>query len=68
MSENYFSYLLRIWRTSSSGDPTWRIMLEDPHTREVIGFDGLDSLINHLQNLAGGTADPDDQDQLAGGK
>jgi hypothetical protein len=65
MPEKYFSYLLRLWRTGSSDNPTWRIMLEDPHTREVIGFDGLDSFIKHLQNLAGETADPDDQDQIA---
>jgi hypothetical protein len=68
MSEKYYSFLLRLWCTDSQEHPTWRVMLEDPHTRKVIGFDGLDALINHLQNLAGGTADPDDQDQVAGGK
>jgi len=64
MPKKYFSYLLRLWRIGSKERPTWRVMLEDPHTREVIGFDGLDSLINHLQNLAG-SPDPDDQDQIA---
>jgi len=68
MPEKYISYLLRLWRTGSQEHPTWRVMLEDPHTREVIGFDGLDSLINHLQNLAIGSADLDDQDHFAEGK
>jgi len=65
MPGKYFSFLLRLWRTGSQEHPSWRVMLEDPHTRKVIGFDGLDSFINHLQNLAGGSADSDDQDQLA---
>jgi hypothetical protein len=67
MSEKYYSFLLRLWRSDSQEHPTWRVMLEDPHTRDVIGFDSLDALINHLQNLAGGTADPNNQDQIAGG-
>jgi len=68
MPENYFSFLLRLWRTGSPEQPTWRVMLEDPHTHEIVGFDGLESFITHLQNLAGGSADPNDQDHVAGGK
>jgi hypothetical protein len=52
MTEKYFSYLLRIWHRGSQEDPIWRVMLEDPHSREVFGFDGLDAFINFLQNLA----------------
>jgi hypothetical protein len=63
MPEKYFSYLLRIWLTDSQEIPTWRVMLEDPHTREVVGFDDLDAFLNHLQNLTGKPAPhQDDQD------
>jgi hypothetical protein len=68
MSEKYFSFLLRLWRTGSRECPIWRIMLEDPHTREVFGFDSLEAFLIHLQSLAGEISDPDDQNQVSGEK
>lgn len=62
----YFSYLLRIWQTGSEEPSTWRVMLEDPHTRQTFGFESLDALFYHLQKLtAGELIDSNDPDQLA---
>jgi hypothetical protein len=45
----YHSYLLRIWRTGSYGERTWRCMLEDPHTGQQHGFADLDALCAFLR-------------------
>ena len=59
MPGKYFSYLLRLWETGSQEHSAWRVMLEDPHTREVVGCDGLEAFFVYLQKLTGDTADPD---------
>lgn len=67
MPGQYFSFLLRMWQTGLKENETWRVMLEDPHTREVLGFDSLDAFFCHLQNLAAEElADPNNPDQFAG--
>jgi hypothetical protein len=67
MTEQYFSFLLRLWRTSSQEDSIWRVTLENPHTHEIIGFDGLETLLVYLQDMADQQpADPHDPDSLAG--
>jgi hypothetical protein len=52
MPDQYFSFLLRIWCTGSQDHPVWRVMLEEPHTREVVGFDNMDAFLRHLEKLA----------------
>jgi len=42
----YFSYLLRMWRTGEHS--AWRASLEDPRTGERVGFNGLDTLFTFL--------------------
>ncbi len=46
------AYMLRFWKVRSL-DPqrpsAWRFSLEDPHTRERMGFADLDALISFLQ-------------------
>jgi len=43
----YFSYLLRIWRTGKEG--AWRASLEDPRTGKRAGFGSLEALWAFLQ-------------------
>lgn len=45
-SRRYHSYLLRMWREDEQ--MPWRIQLEDPHTREMIGFQNMEKLIKFL--------------------
>jgi len=66
MSKHYISYLLRLWKTDAQGKATWRVMLEDPHTHEVSGFNSLGEFFSYLQILvADENADSDDQDTFA---
>jgi hypothetical protein len=43
----YFSYLLRMWRTGK--ESAWRASLEDPQTGERVGFGSLEALWEFLQ-------------------
>ena len=52
----YRSYLLRLWRATSSGQTTWRASLECPQTGERTGFASLEALFCHLQQQT--DADP----------
>ena len=63
MTEQYFSFLLRLWHTSMQDQSIWRVTLENPHTHEIIGFDSLEALFVYLQDLASQqSADPHDPD------
>ena len=42
----YFSYLLRMWRTGK--ESAWRASLEDPRTGERLGFGSLEALCEFL--------------------
>ncbi len=46
-SPDYFSYLLRFWRTGP--DRPWRASLEDPRTGERWGFGSLEALQEFLR-------------------
>ena len=46
--KKYFAYLLRIWSGDDPGTPVWRASLEDPHTREILAFDSVESLYDYL--------------------
>jgi hypothetical protein len=47
--QEYQSYLLRLWRTSSRGKPTWRASLESAQTGECRGFADLARLFAFLE-------------------
>jgi hypothetical protein len=49
----YLSYLLRLWRTYSAGEPVWRASLENPLTEEIVRFDDLPSLWKFLHAQTG---------------
>jgi hypothetical protein len=51
MKPIYRSFLLRLWQAGTPDTPAWRASLEDPRTRQVIGFDNMDALIEYLQLL-----------------
>ena len=44
---DYYSYLLRLWRTGE-GHP-WRGSLEDAETGERVGFSDLEALVQFLR-------------------
>ena len=45
------SYWLKCWReeTAPGGESIWRFSLENPHTRERLGFAGLSALTRFLR-------------------
>jgi hypothetical protein len=45
----YLSYLLRLWRIESVGEPLWRASLESAHTGKRVGFASLDALFSYLR-------------------
>jgi hypothetical protein len=47
----YFSYLLRLWRTNAPPVSEWRISIEDPHSREMRGFNNPQAFWKYLQDL-----------------
>jgi len=51
MTDKYYSFLLRMWRINSGEPASWRVMLEDPHTHEVLAFDGLEAFFIYLEEL-----------------
>jgi hypothetical protein len=51
--QDYYSYLLRLWRTTGAGETAWRASLENPHTGERTGFPSLEALFCHLQEQIG---------------
>jgi hypothetical protein len=51
MTRRYFAYLLRLWQTDDPENPTWRASVEDPHTRQVTGFNSLEALWTYVLEL-----------------
>jgi len=45
----YFSYLLRMWRTGEKS--AWRSSLEDPRTGKRVGFGSLEALLSYLVKI-----------------
>ena len=56
----YYSFLLRLWRTSSHGNAVWRASLESAQTGERCGFADLESLFAFLEEQTGGDARSED--------
>jgi len=48
---NYLAFLLRIWRDGNSDHSVWRASLEDPHTRQMVYFTNLTSLIEYITQM-----------------
>ena len=59
--QEYLSYLLRLWRTSSHGHAVWRASLESAQTGERRGFADLASLLAFLEQQTVGGANQDDR-------
>jgi hypothetical protein len=59
--QEYQSYLLRLWRISRHGRPSWRASLESAQTGERHGFADLASLVAFLEAQTGGDASQDDR-------
>jgi hypothetical protein len=49
--EPYHAFLLRLWRPDPENLTGWRVILEDPHTREINGVDGLRAVFTYLERL-----------------
>ena len=56
----YYSFLLRLWRTSSHGNAVWRASLESAQTGERCGFADLESLFAFLEEQTDGDARSED--------
>lgn len=46
---HYRSYLLRVWRLTTSGGPTWRIVLEDVVSKHQLTFTSLRDTASFLE-------------------
>lgn len=53
LTNDYRSYLLRLWRTREDGQE-WRALLEEVGTGNRYGFANLEKLIAFLQKLGEG--------------
>jgi hypothetical protein len=64
IKNEYFSFLLRLFRLGDPQSGAWRASIEDPHSRQVIEFDNLPALYAYLIQLispAGNAQDPPDK-------
>jgi hypothetical protein len=52
----YISYLLRLWCAGSSDGPSWRAVLENPHTGERHAFGNLAALYAFLEEMTSRSA------------
>jgi len=41
--------MLRLWQVGGGDEPTWRVLLESPHTGERHGFANLEALFEFLR-------------------
>jgi len=49
----YLAYMLRLWQVGGGDEPTWRVLLESPHTGERRGFANLEALVAFLVEQTG---------------
>jgi hypothetical protein len=59
-SPAYYSFMLRIWSSTEASCQVWRASLEDPLTRQVMGFGSIEALTEYLKQQT--TAPPNLQD------
>jgi len=50
--KRYYSFLLRMWESDAIGPSVWRASLENPLTRQVLGFETLEAMQSYLEQLA----------------
>jgi hypothetical protein len=60
--QDYFAYLLRLWREKGGETTRWRASLQDPHSGERLGFAHLEDLFGFLRRETG-----DAPERVAGG-
>jgi len=48
---DYYSFLLRLWVVNDQGKMVWRGSLENPLTKEIVGFGSIHQLLEHLECL-----------------
>ena len=53
VSENYFSYLIRIWKAEEQLAGGWHASLQDPTTQHITHFNTLEELFVFLRQIAG---------------
>ena len=53
VSENYFSYLIRIWKDEDQLADCWHASLQDPTTQHITHFNTLEELFVFLRQIAG---------------
>ena len=51
--KKYHSFLIRLWAVVKNGSLLWRASLEDPMTKELLGFETLKALFEYLEALTG---------------
>jgi len=47
----YYSFLLRLWKVNQGGRVVWRATIENPHTKEIIGFETVQDFTEYLERL-----------------
>jgi len=68
MTDKYYSFMLRLWCSDPSESPVCRVTLENPHSREVIGFRSLEALLEYLSHLILESSDEDEQNRPQAGR
>lgn len=49
LSEKYFSYMIRIWKTKEQSADRWHASLQDPTTQRIIHFNTLEELFDFIR-------------------
>ena len=49
---DYQAFLIRVWREDDLSG--WRVILEDPHTGQSIGFSSMKQLYEYLEEKTSG--------------
>lgn len=52
MSQNYFSYLMRIWRSEDPLQGGWFASLEEPSTNKTLFFKTMEELFVFLDEIS----------------
>ena len=59
------TFLVRLWRTTSYGQPVWRVVLEDPRTGTRHALPNLSALLGFFQAWMGATSPPNERAEPA---